>query len=141
MATMPRAQAIVLPILREALASKALKVGSSTEDVDYRVFPMVNVRRVGGGRNAQRPEQLSNPIIELTAFSAESQIAAEELWDDALEALYRACKTQKLTPQGYLHSVAENVGCSEIDSPFPDTYAAFGLIRLGTRPLRKPLTP
>ncbi|WP_078344716.1 hypothetical protein [Mycobacteroides chelonae] len=135
MAKMPRVQKVVLPLLRAALVpDKAAKVGSWGEDIDFRVFPFINVRRVGGFRHETRPEQLALPVIEMTAYGTDGLVETEELYEDALEALYRAVRHQTQTPNGYLHSIRETMGATQFDSPFQDSWRIQGLIRLGVRP-------
>ena len=132
MSRLPRVQAIVIPILREAFPDT--KVGSWIEDIDHRTFPMLNVRRLGGTRHETRPTELGFPVIELTAFGTEGGPETEQLYEDALEALYDAVKTQKQTPAGYLHSIRENMGATQFSSLFQDSWRVQGLIRLGIRP-------
>ncbi|AVJ50768.1 tail terminator [Mycobacterium phage OlanP] len=134
MAKMPRVQAVVLPILRAALPD--VKVGSWIEDIDYRTFPMVNVRRVGGPRHETRPDKLALPVIEMTAYGREGLVETEKLYEDALEALYDAVKYQTQTPAGYLHSIKETMGATQFSSLFQDSWRVQGLIQLGVRPPR-----
>ncbi|MGW1740034.1 hypothetical protein ACWCPQ_14620 [Nocardia sp. NPDC001965] len=133
MPALPRVQAIVLPILREAIPG--VKIGSWVEDIDFRTFPMINVRRLGGARNKQHPKKLGYPVIEMTAYGNEDLPTTESLYDEALEALYDAVRTQKLTPDGYLHSINENMGATQFSSLFQDSWRVQGLIRLGIRSL------
>jgi hypothetical protein len=74
---MPRVQSVVIPILREAFPG--VKVGSWVEDIDYRMFPMLNVRRLGGRRDAKRPQALSLPVVELTAYGIAGLVETEQL--------------------------------------------------------------
>lgn len=133
MAVMPRVQAVVIPVLREAL--DGMKVGSWVEDVDYREFPMLNVRRVGGYRNMRYPLKLDLAVIELTAYGTEGLIETEKLYSDALEALYEAAEKQAHTPAGYIHSVKETMGMTQFSSLFMDSWRVQGLIQVGVRPL------
>jgi hypothetical protein len=116
---MIRVQTVVLPILREALPGVA--VVSVVPDVDYRTFPMVSIRRAGGTRNPNLPRLYSQPVLEMTAISADGPIEAEELYEDALEALYASARAQ------------EARGVTTVSSPFPDTWAVEGSIRVGVR--------
>ncbi|QGJ90171.1 tail terminator [Mycobacterium phage SheaKeira] len=136
MGAMPRIQKIVLPILREALGDD-VKVGSWVEDIDYRDFPMINIRRIGGIRNPKAPTVHSLPVIEMTCYSAESLIACENLYEDALDALYEAVRNQTQTPAGYLQSLYETMGATQFSSLYQDSWRIQGLIRLG---IRKPRT-
>jgi hypothetical protein len=134
MPVMPRVQRIVLPILRDALPDR-VKCGSWLEDVDYRELPLVNVSRTGGVRHNKHPKKLSFPDVELLVISADGLVEAEELYDDALEALYDAVSRQKILPGGfYLHSILETSGPNNLETPFNDSWAIQGVIALGIRP-------
>ncbi|AWN06036.1 tail terminator [Mycobacterium phage Relief] len=139
----PRIQSVVIPLLRDALVpDKAKKVGSWIENIDYREFPLVNVRRIGGGRHPNRPTQFATPVIELTVYHTKGLIECEQLYEDCLDVLYDAVKTQKQTPKGYLHSIRETMGATQFSSPFMDSWRVQGLIALGLRPPRnKGVTP
>ena len=132
MSVMPRVQAVVLPLLRDALPG--VKIGSWVEDIDYRTFPMLNVRRIGGRRYGEGPLELALPVIELTAYGNEGLVETEQLYEDALEALYEAVRLQKLTDAGYLHSITETMGATQFSSLFMDSWRVQGLIQLGVRP-------
>lgn len=131
---MPRIQSVVIPLLEAWPALAGVKVGSWVEDIDYREFPMLNVRRVGGGRNRIYPNGLDVSVIELTAYSIEGMPECEHLYNRALEALYDAVLHQKQTDTGYLHSINENMGMSQFSSLFMDSWRIQGLIKLGLRP-------
>ena len=133
MSDIPRVQAVAIPLLRDALPS-TVKVGSWVEDVDFRSFPMVNIRRIGGRRHPRRPTQLGLPVIEMTCFGIEGLIETEKLYEAALEALYEAVRLQKQTPSGYLHSIFETMGATQFSSLFMDSWRVQGLIQLGVRP-------
>lgn len=132
MPRMPRVQAVVLPILREAIPDA--RVGSWVEDIDFREFPLLNIRRIGGFRDDRRPFQLALPVVELTAFTTEGLVETEQLYDKALEALYEAVLLQRQTPAGYLHSMKETMGATQFSSLFMDSWRVQGLIQFGVRP-------
>ena len=134
MSVMPRVQAVVLPLLRQALPD-TVKVGSWVEDIDYRNFPIINVRRVGGVRHDRKPTDLALPVIEMTAYGIEGLPETEQLYEDALEALYEAVRLQTLTDAGYLHSIKETMGATQFSSLMMDSWRVQGLIQLGVRPL------
>ena len=146
MPSMPRVQSIVLPILRghpdlldkvsvlPALAG--VNVGTWNEDVDYREFPMITIRRIGGVRNELRPKLLARPVIEMTAYGIEGLAETEDLYEDALEALYDAQRKQTMTEFGYVHSIKETLGATQFSSLFQDSWRIQGLIALGIRPPR-----
>lgn len=138
MSVIPRVQAIVLPILRERFPN--VKVGSWVEDIDYRMFPMLNIRRIGGVRHDRRPIDLGMPVIEMTAFGTEGLPETEQLYEDALEALYEAVRLQQETDEGYLHSIKETMGATHLSSLFQDSWRVQGLIQLGVRPPHQQLT-
>lgn len=132
MPKMPRVASVVLPILRAALPG--VTVSTWGADIDYREFPFINIRRVGGIRHDRRPEQLDKAVIELTAYGSEGLPETELLYETALEVLYRAVREQKLTDAGYLHSMKETMGMTQFSSPFQDSWRVQGLIQLGVRP-------
>ena len=133
---MPRFQSIVIPILRDWPALEGVKIGSWVEDIDYREFPMLNIRKVDSeGRNFREPNKLDVTVIELTAYSMEGLPECEHLYNHALEALYDAVLYQKQSDTGYLHSIRENMGMTLFDSRFMDSWRVQGLVQLGLRPL------
>lgn len=136
MATMPRVQAVVLPILRTQLAAQYpdLDVVSWGKDPDHRTFPYIMIRRLGGyGRD---PLGLDKPTIEMTVYSRVSLPHTEQLYLDAREVLVNAVANQTITEAGYLHSFQESMGPTQFDSPWDDTWRIQGLIQLGLRPPR-----
>jgi hypothetical protein len=136
---LPRVQTIVLPILRAAFADydRPVTVGSWTPDIDYRDFPLFNVKRLGGaGRNSMRPTEFGLSVIELTCYDTVDLPTTENLYDVALEALYKAWRRQTQTPYGYLSSIKETMGATPFGSPFQDSWRVQGLIQLGIRPPR-----
>lgn len=138
MPKLARVQRIALPILRDSLADygRPIKVGTWNEDIDYRDLPMINVRHLGGTRHGKRPTEFAKPVIEMTVFDHIDLPTTEDLYDDALEALYEAVRKQTQTPYGYLHSIKETMGATEFGSPFQDSWRVQGLIQLGIRPPR-----
>jgi hypothetical protein len=146
MAKMPRVQEIVLPVLRghndlqEAISVHpdlaGVRVNTWIEDIDYRSFPMLTIRRVGGVRKRFAPTTLSLPVIEMTAYGNVGLPETEELYENALEALFEAQRTQSQTEAGYIHSVRETMGATQFSSLFMDSWRVQGLIMLGIRPPR-----
>lgn len=136
MSRLPRPQAILLPILRDALPG--VKVGSWVEDVDFREFPMINVRRFaeggGGARHETRPKEFALYVVEITAYTDVGLVDTELLYEKALEALYDAVLYQVQTPAGYLHSIKETMGATQFSSLFMDSWRIQGLIQFGIRP-------
>lgn len=125
---------MVLPLLREALPDVA--VVSWIPDVDERTFPLLAMFRKGGARHPTRPDLFDHPTLEMLAVSADSLAEAEDVYGDALEALYGAVKDQTVVDGvGYLHSVSEQQGLTQTVSPFPDSWAARGMLALGLRPV------
>lgn len=131
----PRFQQVVIPILRDALGPD-VAVRSWVDDIDFRTYPIINVRRVGGVRDGSHPDKLDHPVVEMTAYTDEGLIETEELYAAALEALYEAHRRQTLTPAGYISNITETMGATQFSSLFIDTWRVQGLIRLGVRPLR-----
>lgn len=135
MKQLPRFQEVVLPILREALPD--VEITSWIPDIDYRKYPTINVRRLGGVRNRRNPSMMDHPVMELTVYHDEGLPEAEELYSRALEALFDARKSQKLVDSGYITSVNEIMGQTQFSSLFQDSYRVQGLIELGIRPSRE----
>ena len=133
MSVMPRAADIVLPILRADLPNE-VTVQTWGADIDYREFPIINIRSVGGVHHDRRPLQLSKPVIEMTAYTSEDLPTTEQLYMDALEVLFNAVRTQRQTDAGYLHSIKETMGMTQFSSLFQDSWRVQGLIQLGVRP-------
>lgn len=142
-----RIQKIVLPILRghDDLSDRfssgvpgleGVTVSSWMENIDLRDFPQITIRRIGGGRNPTAPTIHALPVIEMTAYGTVDLETTEDLYEDALEALYLAVKRQTSTPSGCLSSIKENMGATQFDSPFPDSWRVQGLIQLGNRARR-----
>jgi hypothetical protein len=133
MSELPRVARVVLPILREALPGVAVQTWGA--DIDYRHFPILNLRRVGGKRHGRRATELGWPVIEMTVFTDVGLPETEQLYEDALEVLYDAVRRQRLTEYGYLHSIKETMGATQFSSLFMDSWRVQGLIQLGVRPL------
>ena len=149
MPKMPSVQAVTLSILRghnDLLDSVSIlpglvgvKVGDWVEDIDYRNFPMLSVRRLGGFRHRTRPKQLAFPVIELTSYVQAPRgdlTECEKLFETALEVLYDAVKYQTQTDSGYLHSIKETMGTTQFSSLYQDSWRTQGLIQLGLKPPR-----
>ncbi len=133
---MPRIQSVVIPILRAWPPLKGVHVGSWVENMEFREFPMLNVRRVeAAGRDYVFPNKMDHTVIELTAYSMEGLPECEHLYNHALEALYEAVLYQKKTDTGYLHSIMEPMGMTQFSSLFMDSWRVQGLVKLGLRPL------
>lgn len=129
---MPRIQEVVLPLLREQMPE--VRFTSWVPDPDKRVFPFINVRRLGG--LPVDVERLDRAVIEITAYSRDGLVATEDLYLDARTVLWRAVKRQTVTPAGHLSSFFETLGPTQFDSPFDDSWRIQGLIQLGLRPPR-----
>ena len=128
-----------MPILRAPpITELGSTVGSWVADIDYRQFPMLNVRRIGGTSTRTHPTLLGYPVIELTAYGDVGLVETEKLYEDALEALYEAVRLQTQTPSGYLASILETLGATQFSSLFQDSWRVQGLIKLGLRPPRNP---
>lgn len=141
MSKLPRVFQIVKPILVAAELSGSYgdiedRVYSWNPKVDYRVWPWIQVRRLGGFRHGSRPTQLGFPVIELTCRTDVGLPENEQLYEDTLEVLYEAVRRQTQTEFGYLSSIKETLGATQISSEFQDSWRVQGLIRLGIRPPR-----
>jgi hypothetical protein len=130
---MPRVQSVVLPVLREALPD--VQVTSWVPQADNRIFPILNIRRIGGV--AVDPTRMDRAVIEMTAYTKGGIEAAEDLYLDARQVLWDMVEKQTLVPEvGYLHSFFETMGMTQFDSSFEDTWRVQGLIQLAIRPIR-----
>lgn len=132
MSRMPRAADVILPILRSALPGVTVTTWGA--DIDYRTFPFINIRRVGGTRSDRDPTKLNRPVIEMSAYGSTGLPDCEQLYEDALEALYSAVRKQTQTGAGYLHSIKETMGMTQFSSLYQDSWRVQGLIQLGVRP-------
>lgn len=133
MAGMPRVQKIVVPLLRGDTRLAGVNITTWVPDIDYREFPIVNVRRIGGNRNPKLPLLNSFPVVEITAYSNEDLIHCEELYETVLDVLYEAIHNQTPTPDGYIQSMYETMGATQFSSMFQDSWRVQGLIRLSIR--------
>jgi len=132
----PRFQEVVIPLLRAEMPEE-VKIGSWIEDIDYRHYPMINVRRVGGPRDRGRPHDLDRPVMEMTAYGKDGLIETEELYTQALDILFDACEKQTVTEAGSLARVEEFMGMTQFSSLFQDSWRVQGLVSLTIRPSRK----
>ncbi|WOT03373.1 hypothetical protein [Corynebacterium pyruviciproducens] len=132
----PRFQEVLIPILRRGLP-KNVKVGSWIEDIDYRDYPIVNIRRVGGPRSSKQPFLLDTPTVEITAYHSDGIIEAEELYRDCIDVIFKAKEEQWMTDAGWISSVEERMGMTQFSSLFQDSWRIQGLVALTIRPPRK----
>lgn len=135
-ARFPRLQDVVIPILREALPEE-VHVTSWTPDIDYRTFPIINIRRLGGFRHRGRPYDLDLPVIEMTVYDDKGLVETEDLYIEAMNALFDAQRTQKQVDYGYISHVRETMGMTQFPAQAMDTWRVQGLIQVGIRPPRK----
>lgn len=137
MTNIPRFQEVVIPILRQALPPE-VTVSSWVNDIDFRTYPIANLRRLGGYRDRAHSGMMDHPVVELTVFSDEGLVETEDLYIAALDALLAAAKAQTQVDSGYIAYVSETMGMTQFSSLFQDTWRVQGLIKLGIRPnLRK----
>lgn len=136
--TFPRFQEVLVPILRDAIGDEA-HVSTWVDDIDYREYPIVNIRRLGGYRSRNRWSGLDMPVIEMTVYHDAGLIEAEELYIKALEALFDARDDQKVVDAGSITHIRETMGMTQFSSLFQDTWRVQGLIQLGVRPTRRRL--
>lgn len=134
MSRTPRPQAIVGPLLKSAPTLDGVSIVTWVPDIDYREFPMINIRRIGGIRNPKAPRLHTLPVIEMSAYTNKGGlIAAEELYEDALDVLFDARDDQTVTAAGYIQSLYETMGATQFSSLYQDSWRVQGLIRLGLR--------
>lgn len=134
-----RVQKVVLPLLRGDKRLEGVTVTTWIPDIDYREFPLINIRRIGGIRNPDGPTLHSLPVIEMTAYSNASLIECEELYETALEVLYDSVSHQTRTDAGYVQSLYETMGATQFSSLFQDSWRVQGLLRLCVRKPRETL--
>lgn len=128
---------MVLPLLRADPRLEGVKIGSWVEDIDYRTFPMINIRRIGGIRNLKAPRLHVMPVIEMSAYTdtanSEGLIACEELYETALDVLYDCVEEQRQSLRGHIQSIYETMGSTQFSSLYQDSWRVQGLIRLSIR--------
>jgi hypothetical protein len=130
---MPRVQAVLFPVLRPQFPGVSFV--SWEPDVDYRVYPMVKVRRLGG--LGPDPTRLDKPTIEITCYTRDGLVATEDLYLDVRQVIWGMVRNQSVVDGvGYLHSFFETLGPTPFDSEFDDSWRVQGLIQLGVRPPR-----
>lgn len=138
----PRVQEIVLPLLAQYLplkntawASDPGNLGSWVNHPNDRVYPVINVRRLGGLARDLRFLDLA--VIELTVFGKVSLEDSEDLLLDAQEVLFDSMLLQRVVPGiGYIHSYRQTMGPTPFDSPYDDSWRIQSLIQIGLRPSR-----
>lgn len=130
--TFPRFQKVVMHILREEFGKEA-HVSSWVNDIDYREYPVINVRRMGGYRSSRRPRMMDHPVVELTVYHDKGLIEAEEIYARCIDTLFRAWEKQQITPDGHLAYVRETMGMTQISSLYQDSWRIQGLIQIGIR--------
>lgn len=101
----------------------------------YECDACIGCCRSPGTRHPVKYNRLSMPVIEMTVYGTEGLIETEGLYEGALEALYGAVSDQTIVEgvSGYLHSIKEAQGATQLESPFPDTFCVQGRIGLGLR--------
>lgn len=134
MPALPLIQDVVIELLKDKFPDAL--IDSWIPNVDFRTFPIIGVRRIGGVRHEKHPTKLGFPVIELTVYGDVGEPETEELYEECLDVLYNAVQKQTLTAHGYLHSIKETMGATQFDSPMTDTWRIQGLIQFGLRPLR-----
>lgn len=133
MTGMPRVQQVVLPLLRGDPRLEGVTVNTWVPDIDFREYPILNIRRIGGIRNPKAPDLHASPVIELSAYTNTGLIECEELYETALDVLYDAVKNQTQTDAGYVQSLFETMGATQFSSLYQDSWRVQGLIRLYIR--------
>ena len=133
MRSLNRVQRVIIPQLRAELPDDVTVV-SWVADTDYRVFPIVQVRRLGGLAKDRR--RIDRAVIELTAYTQVDLPTTEDLLLDAMTVLYDMVDSQVSNPYGSICSYRETMGPTQFDSPFEDSWRVQALIQLGVRPPR-----
>ena len=128
-----RIQKVLLPLLRADPRLDGVTINSWIPDIDYRKFPLIMVRRVGGIRNPKDPRLHTMPVAEIAAYTNSSLIECEEIYEAALDVLYDAVDSQTQTDAGCLQSMYETMGATQFSSLFQDSWRVQGLIRFCIR--------
>ena len=128
-----RIQQVLIPLLRADPRLDGVTINSWVPDVDYRKFPMVMVRRVGGTRNPKSPGLHMSPVAEIATYTTSSLIECEEIYETVLDVLYDAVENQTPTDAGCLQSMYETMGATQFSSLFQDSWRVQGLIRFCVR--------
>lgn len=129
----PRIQEVVLPLLKAGLPG--VDVVSWVPDVQDRVFPLVNVRRLGG--LPLDVDFYDKPVLEITAYAGTNLVDCENLCLDARQVLWNSWKNQTVVPgKGSIGSYFETLGPTQFDSPYDDSWRVQFLVQLGLRPTR-----
>lgn len=132
---MIRPAELILPELRARL--KGVCVVTDVADVDHRQFPLIIITPTGGERHPKGPHSLHLPNISMSTNSRVDFADAEKLYYNALDVLLNMQEAQKVTTEGWLHSVTELMGATRANPLFEDTWRVLGTIRLGLRPNSK----
>lgn len=130
-----RVQEYVIPLLRQRLDPE-VNVTSWVPEVDHRDFPIVNIRRLGG-YDYKNYNLMDAPVIEMTVFDRRGLVECEDLYMDCLQILYDAVANQTQVEAGYIHSIQETMGMTQLPAYYEDSWRVQGLIRLAVRPPRK----
>lgn len=127
---MPRAAALVLPILREALPG--VQVVSRMPEVSDRRYPMLLVHRAGG--NAIHIDLLDRMSVNLQCWAADDD-KAEQVLLNARAALWSAHRSQRVIPGvGHISYMTEVSGPNSVPSQI-DGHARYqSLYSLRVRP-------
>lgn len=133
MTYMARPQKVLLEILRGDPRLAGVTVTTWVPDIDYRTFPMLNLRRIGGIRNPNAPTLHTLPVIELSCYSNKDLIECEDIYETALDVLFDAVRSQTQTAEGSLQSFYETMGATQFSSLFQDSWRIQGLIRFCIR--------
>lgn len=131
-----RVEEIVLPILRDNL-DPDVTVTSWTPDIDYRTYPIVHIRRMGGYRSRSLPLWYDKAVLEITALTDEGVPESEVLYNEILDILFKAKRRQTIVPgKGYINLVDETMGMTQMGAQSVDTYRVQGLVKVYIRPIR-----
>jgi len=129
---MMRVQSVLLPVLRAELPEVTFT--GKLPPVDFREYPLVNIRRIGG--SSIDVQFLDRPTIEILAVD-DTPVHSEDLYLDVRQVIFDLVQSQTVIEGvGHLHSFNEAMGPTPIESPLSGTWATQGLIQIGLRPSR-----
>lgn len=135
---MPRINDVLLPVLRDELADDwpELQVTSWIPNIDFRSYPLLNVRRIGGA--PVDVDLFDHPVVEIAALSGPDLPTCEKLLLDARQVIWEMVRDQRVVNGvGYLHSYSEQLGPTQLESPADDIWRYQMTVSLGLRPTRE----
>lgn len=136
---------VVLPLLRQGLATPGVHVFSKVPDGVPSFVPLVVCRRTGGSSDA--PEFWDQPWINIQCWAAragdvDAGRAAHNLADDVRRVLWTAWRQQTVTAAGWLSWLRESSAPEEINDPDLPHFGRYqATYEMRVRKARTPVAP